>query len=335
MAETIKNRYEFLYLFDCENGNPNGDPDGGNLPRIDPEDMHGLVSDVALKRRIRNYVQIARGNQMPYAVFIEHLTNLNTEIARAHEQANRGHNLREKPNRSQVDRARRWMCQSFYDVRTFGAVMSTGPNAGQVRGPVQIAFARSVDPILPLDISITRMAVAVDVPNAISSDDYRRWEEEQPEEALRTMGRKALIPYGLYIAKGFISAHLAQQTGFTEDDLSLLWEALLRMFDHDRSASKGVMSVREPVVIFKHVGTDSDSEQRARQAMLGCAPAHRLFSLVQVTKREGVQAPRSFADYQVTFARSQVPAGVEVNFAYWLDGRTVLEPDPPKSWVIR
>lgn len=330
MANVITNRYEFLYLFDCENGNPNGDPDAGNAPRIDPQDIHGLVSDVALKRRIRNYVQIARGNQMPYAIFVEHATNLNTKIALAHEKT--GGLDTGKPNKERVERARRWLCDNFYDVRTFGAVMSTGPNAGQVRGPVQIAFARSIDPILPLDLSITRMAVVKDVGNARSHEDYLNWERKKPEDELRTMGRKALIPYGLYLAKGFVSAHLAEQTGFTEEDLALFWEALLRMFEHDRSASKGIMSVREPLVIFKHVGTDSESTQRAQQAKLGCAPAHRLFELLRVTKREDVQAPRSFADYRIYFARSRVPAGVEVNFAYWIDGRTVVESEPPESW---
>ncbi len=334
MANIITNRYEFLYLFDCENGNPNGDPDAGNAPRIDPEDMRGLVSDVALKRRVRNYVQIARGNQMPYAVFVEHATNLNTKIVRAHEETPGGFSPKTKANKNKVEAARKWMCDSFYDVRAFGAVMSTGPNAGQVRGPVQLAFARSLDPILPLDISITRMAVAEDKPDAQSSADYAKWEQEQPEDTLRTMGRKALIPYGLYLGKGFISAHLAEQTGFTEEDLSLFWEALLRMFEHDRSASKGVMSVREPLVIFKHVGTDTDATQRARQAKLGCAPAHKLFELINVTKREGVQAPRSFTDYRIGFAKSKVPAGVEVGFAYWIDGKTAIKSQPPESWQI-
>ncbi|MCX8127027.1 MAG: type I-C CRISPR-associated protein Cas7/Csd2, partial [Dehalococcoidia bacterium] len=226
------------------------------------------------------------------------------------------------------------LCANFYDVRTFGAVMSTGPNAGQVRGPVQFSFARSIDPILPLDISITRMAVTEEIRGAKASADYVNWEREQPEDSLRTMGRKALIPYGLYIAKGFVSAHLAEQTGFTEVDLSLLWEALLRMFEHDRSASKGVMSVREPLVIFKHVGTDSDADQRARQAKLGCAPAHRLFELVRVIRREGVKSPRSFADYQVTFAKSKVPQGVEAVFACWEKGGVILKSEPPDFWRV-
>lgn len=306
----IANRYEFLFLFDVENGNPNGDPDSGNAPRIDPEDSHGLVSDVALKRRVRNYVQAAKSNTAPNAIFIEHATNLNKPIAKAHEVKNGG--LPEKATKDKVKQARDWMCETFYDVRTFGAVMSTGPNAGQVRGPVQFSFARSIDPVLPLDISITRMAVAEDVRGAKSSADYEKWEAEQPEDKLRTMGRKNLIPYGLYAAKGFISANLAQGTGFDEDDLKLLWEALANMYDHDRSASKGVMSCRK-LIAFKHVGTDSDVEQRKRQAMLGCAPAHKLLdlgSVVEVVKQ--TETPRRFTDYKFTLQRDCVPNGVEL-----------------------
>lgn len=317
MGEPIKNRYEFVFLFDCENGNPNGDPDAGNAPRIDPQDMRGLVSDVALKRRIRNYVQMAKGNEMPHAIFVEHATNLNTPIARAHEATNGMPPYKDgkwRTTKDKVDQARRWMCRSFFDVRTFGAVMSTGPNAGQVRGPVQVAFARSVDPVLPLDVSITRVAVADNTIKGagVGSADFKRWEDEQPEDELRTMGRKALIPYGLFVGKGFISAHLAQGTGFDDDDLRLLWEALLNMYEHDRSASKGLMTMHRPLHVFKHVGNDSDSAQRQRQAMLGCAPAHELFQLIDVRKRPGVEAPRSFADYEVTVHRDRVPAGVEL-----------------------
>ncbi|MCD6405511.1 MAG: type I-C CRISPR-associated protein Cas7/Csd2, partial [Planctomycetes bacterium] len=282
MSNPISNRYEFAWLFDCENGNPNGDPDAGNAPRIDPEDMHGLVSDVAIKRRIRNYVQIARENAAPNAVFVEHATNLNRPIVMSHEETDGGLDTSKGASKAKVNLARDWMCKNFYDVRTFGAVMSTGANAGQVRGPVQIAFARSVDPILPMDVSITRMAVAENVKGAKSSADYKKWEDEQPEDKLRTMGRKALIPYGLYLGRGFISAHLAGGTGFSEDDLALFWEALLKMYEHDRSASKGLMSVREPVFVFKHTGTDSNKDQRSRQAKLGCAPAHKLFGLIDV-----------------------------------------------------
>jgi len=312
MSDPIANRYEFLFLFDCENGNPNGDPDAGNAPRLDPETMLGLVSDVALKRRIRNYVQIARGNQMPNAIFVEHATNLNRPIARAHEETGGLPDSKKGASKGKVEAAKQWMCRSFFDVRAFGAVMSTGANAGQVRGPVQIAFARSIDPVLALDVSITRMAVAETVKGASSSEEIAKWEAEQPEDQLRTMGRKALIPYGLYLGRGFISAHLAQQTGFSDEDLALLWEAILNMYEHDRSASKGLMTVHRPLYVFQHEGTDSDPEQRRRQAMLGCAPAHELFGLIEVEKSNGVEAPRRFADYAVTVHRDRVPAGVKL-----------------------
>lgn len=314
MPEPIANRYEFQFLFDCTNGNPNGDPDAANAPRIDPQDLHGLVSDVAIKRRIRNYVQLARGNEMPNAIFVEHATNLNRRIAQAHEET--GGLPKKKATKSEVSQARDWMCKSFFDVRTFGAVMSTGANAGQVRGPVQIAFAKSKDPVLPLDLSVTRMAVADEVKKGnASSAEIAAWEEAQPEAELRTMGRKSLIPYGLYEGRGFISAHLAQQTGFSDSDLELLWEAILNMYEHDRSASKGEMTLRK-LVVFKHEGTDSDPSQRRRQAMLGCAPAHELFALVTAELNDELKAsgapPRSFESYVVTVDKASAPNGVEV-----------------------
>jgi CRISPR-associated protein Csd2 len=311
----IKNRYEFLYLFDCENGNPNGDPDAGNSPRIDPEDMHGLVSDVALKRRVRNFVQEKFGGDItsstPNAIYIQHASNLNKYITKAHEET--GGKPEGGGNRNQVMSARDWMCKTFFDVRTFGAVMSTGANAGQVRGPVQFSFARSVDPILPLDISITRMAVAEKVKDAKTAADYEKWENEQEEDKLRTMGRKALIPYGLYVAKGFISANLAKGTGFSDTDLANLWEALLNMYDHDRSASKGMMSCRG-LYVFKHIGTDSDQNQRIKQAMLGCAPAHKLLdrnAIVEIV-RTSSGSPRNFADYKITVHNDRLPNGIEL-----------------------
>jgi len=320
MTDIIKNRYEFMFLFDCENGNPNGDPDAGNAPRIDPQDMKGLVSDVALKRRIRNYVQMARSNTAPYAIFVEQSTNLNTKIARAHEQTGGMPPFDQKKkkwttNMQKAKAASMWMCDNFYDVRAFGAVMSTGPNAGQVRGPIQLSFARSIDPILLLDISITRMAVAdneIKGPT-IGSKDFEAWEKEQPEDSLRTMGRKALIPYGLYVGKGFISAHLAEGTKFSDDDLILLWEALVRMYEHDRSASKGIMATRE-LLVFKHVGTDTgNAEQRKNQAKLGCAPAHALLDLGKVIHVEKVNdPPRKYGDYQVNVKKESVPPGVEL-----------------------
>jgi CRISPR-associated protein Csd2 len=316
----IANRYEFLYFFDCENGNPNGDPDAANAPRIDPEDLHGLVSDVALKRRIRNYVQVATGNQIPNAIYVQHATNLNRQIMRAHEETG-GYDVGGKATKTRVSQAAEWMCQSFFDVRTFGAVMSTGANAGQVRGPVQIAFARSLDPILPLDASITRMAVAEDLKSAKSSADYEKWEAEQEESKLRTMGRKSLIPYGLYAAKGFISANLAEGTGFSESDLRLLWDALINMFDHDRSASKGFMSARK-LYVFKHVGNDSDEIKRPQQAKMGCSPAHVLLdfsspsrpvgnAIIEVNHRTS-SPPRSFHDYTFEAHPERLKNGVEL-----------------------
>ena len=325
----IQNRYEFLYLFDCENGNPNGDPDMGNSPRIDSEDMHGLVSDVAPKRRVRNFVQTAHENAAPFAIFVEHSTNLNRAIALGHEQANGG--IPAKATKSKVKSARDWMCGTFYDVRTFGAVMSTGANAGQVRGPVQFSFSRSVDRIYPMDLGITRVADTgltkkkhgVEEKEGMGSEQLLELENLAPEDTLRTMGRKAIIPYGLYAMKGFVSAHLAVGTGFSNKDLELLWQALQQMWDHDRSASKGVMACRG-LYVFKHVGTDSDEMQRVRQAMLGCAPAQRLLdfstparkidnTIIEIAHREDLSgSPRNFADYVVTVHRDRLPSGVEL-----------------------
>jgi CRISPR-associated protein Csd2 len=308
MSTPIANRYEFMLLFDCENGNPNGDPDSGNAPRVDPEDGHGLVSDVALKRRLRNYAQAAGES-----IFVQHGTNLNRPIFQARSSTGGG-----DATPSAVSAARGWMCHNFFDVRTFGAVMSTGANAGQVRGPVQVTFARSVDPIFPGEFSITRGAVADQ--NFDSYQKFVDWEAKQLDDKLRTMGRKSLIPYGLYVAKGFISAHLAAQTGFSDADLKLLLESLLNMYDHDRSASKGLMASRR-LLVFKHVGTDTDTEQRKRQAMLGCAPAHRLLDLGQVVTIERINPevpPRAFSHYKVTVDKSRLPAGVQLlDLDYW------------------
>ena len=320
---SIENRYEFLYLFDCENGNPNGDPDAGNAPRIDPEDMRGLVSDVALKRRIRNYVQFAYDNKEPNAIFVEHLTNLNKPIALAHEKANGSVPKDGKATKEQSRKARDWLCSVFYDIRTFGAVLSTGANAGQVRGPVQISFARSVDPVLPFDISITRVAktpTSKEIKSDATYQQHVEWEEKQPEDELRTMGRKNLIPYGLYVAKGFVSANLAESTKFSDDDLDILWEALAGMYDHDRSASKGYMS-RRGLYVFKHVGNDSNPAQKARQAKLGCAPAQALLDIgrvVDIQKNEAAMSkdhetvPRKIDHYSVTLHKDKIPEGVEL-----------------------
>ncbi len=281
MSQLLTSRYDFVYLFDCKDGNPNGDPDAANAPRIDPQDMHGLVSDVCLKRKIRNYA-LLKGQQ----VFVQQGAVLNESIQQAH--AALGHDVdgkKKSATRDQVRDARAEMCKKFYDVRTFGAVMSTGANAGQVRGPVQLSFSRSIDPILPLDLSITRMAVT---------------EAKDADTPNQTMGRKNLIPYGLYRCHGFISANLAQETGFTTDDLELYWEALSMMFDHDRSASRGTMAP-QALVVFEH------------SSALGNAPAHKLFDRVRVSAKPGVSAARSFADYDLAIDEANLPAGIKLH----------------------
>lgn len=276
----IKNRIDFVYMFDVQDGNPNGDPDAGNLPRVDAETGMGLVTDVCLKRKVRNYVQVAKNLEDGYDIFIKEKAVLNTLINKAHDDAE------VKSAKDKTEAARRFMCKNYFDIRTFGAVMSTGKNAGQVRGPIQLTFARSVDPVETSEHSITRMAVATEK------------EADKQEGGNRTMGRKATVPYGLYVCHGFISANLARQTGFSEDDLALFWEALKNMFDIDRSAARGLMSAQK-LIVFKH------------DSMLGNAPANKLFDLVTVTKIcDG--APRSFKDYSVTIDRDNVPLGITV-----------------------
>ena len=307
----IENRYEFLFYIQCVNGNPNGDPDMGNAPRMDPEDMHGYITDVAIKRRIRNYIQTAFEGQDGMGIIMQNATNINKFIAKAKENAGVGFAAKDKES---IYKARQEACRMFYDVRTFGAVLSTGPNAGQVRGPVQITFAKSIDRILPMDISITRMCKTDDVKDAQSADDYVTAESKADEDSLRTMGRKQFISYGLYEARGFISANLAAETGFDEADLKALFESILNMYEHDRSASKGEMSVISPLIIFKHTGTDSDAAQRKRQAKLGCAPAHKLFELVKISRKPEIKYPRSYLDYACSIRLDAVPNGVEVGF---------------------
>lgn len=307
----IQNRYEFMYYVACTNCNPNGDPDMGNAPRIDPQTMQGLITDVATKRRIRNYVDLAYHDEDGMNIIIQQSTNINCHIARAKKEAGFEECAKTK---DAIYAGRRKACELFYDVRTFGAVMSTGPNAGQVRGPVQLSFGKSLDPILPMDISITRMAVADGKKKAHTVANYEAWEKAQPEDTLRTMGRKQLIPFGLYEVRGFISANLAEETGFDDHDLRVLFEAILNMYEHDHSASKGEMSVVSPLILFRHVGTDTDETQRARQAKLGCAPAHKLFDLVSVRKKDGVKHPRSYHDYEAIVHLSKVPRGVDIGF---------------------
>lgn len=306
----IANRYEFMYYVACTNANPNGDPDMGNMPRVDPQTMRGYITDGATKRRIRNYIDMAYHDQPGMNIIIQQSTNINRHIAEAKRAAGVEDCAKAK---DAIYAGRRKACEMFYDVRTFGAVMSTGPNAGQVRGPVQIAFARSVDPILPLDVSITRVAVAENIKDG-TVEQYLAAEQAADEDKLRTMGRKQIIPFGLYEVRGFISANLAAETGFDDDDLKALFEAILNMYEHDHSASKGEMAVVSPLIIFRHVGTDTDPQQRARQARLGCAPAHRLFDLVHVSRRESVAYARSWRDYDAVVQLDKVPAGVQIGF---------------------
>ena len=276
----LKNRIDFVYIFDVQDGNPNGDPDAGNLPRVDAETGMGLVTDVCLKRKVRNYVQVAKNLCEQYDIFIKEKAVLNTMIDAAHEEEY------VKEAKDKTSAARDLMCKKYYDIRTFGAVMSTGKNAGQVRGPIQLTFARSVDPIAAMEHSITRMAVATEK------------EAEKQGGDNRTMGRKATIPYGLYVCHGFISANLAKQTGFTEEDLTLFWDALKNMFDIDRSAARGLMSAQK-LIVFKH------------DSILGNAPANKLFDLVNVVKRCN-GTPRSFKDYEVTIDKDHIPTGVTI-----------------------
>lgn len=275
----LKNRIDFVYIFDVQDGNPNGDPDAGNLPRVDAETGMGLVTDVCLKRKVRNYVQVAKNLADGYDIFIKEKAVLNNSIDAAHEEES------VKSAKDKTLAARDVMCKNFYDIRTFGAVMSTGKNAGQVRGPIQMTFARSVDPIAAAEHSITRVAVATEK------------EAEKQGGENHTMGRKATVPYGLYVCHGFISANLAKQTGFSEEDLEIFFDALKNMFDVDRSAARGLMSAQK-LIVFRH------------DSVLGNAPANKLFDLVQIEKKTD-GAPRSFKDYEVTIG-SNVPSGVSI-----------------------
>ncbi len=271
MATPLKNRYDFMLVFDVKDGNPNGDPDAGNLPRVDSETGEGLVTDVCLKRKVRNYVQLTKGTEAGYDIFVKEKAVLNSLVEDAYAELGIDANVKKPAKGEEIDKGRALMCKKFYDIRTFGAVMSTGANAGQVRGPVQLTFARSIDPIVTLEHSITRMAVT-------------KVEDIDKE---RTMGRKNTVPYGLYVAYGFVSPALAAQTGFSEEDLETLWTALVNMFDQDHSAARGMMATQK-LIIFKH------------DSALGNAPSHKLFDLVTIAKKEDVVVPRKFADYEVT-----------------------------------
>ena len=291
--KAIKNRYEFVILFDVANGNPNGDPDAGNMPRIDAETGHGIVTDVCLKRKIRNYVETVKEDTKGYKIYIKEGVPLNTSDAKAFEQektdAEKALKMKQ-PDKNELDKKLRdYMCENFFDIRTFGAVMTTfvkaALNCGQVRGPVQIGFARSIDPIVSQEVTITRVAIT---------------KPEDAETKKTEMGRKHIVPYGLYRAEGYVSANLAKKvTGFSEDDLKLLWEAILNMFELDHSAARGNMSCRS-LIVFKH-----DSE-------FGNAPAYKLFEAVKVAQKEGVTAPRSYDDYRVGVDKNAIPQGVTV-----------------------
>jgi CRISPR-associated protein Csd2 len=283
--QAIQNRYEFVYLFDVENGNPNGDPDAGNMPRLDAETSHGIVTDVCLKRKIRNYTEIAKKEADGYKIYVKEKAVLNRQHELAYKAKGWKSISKKLPKEEEkAHELTQWMCDNFYDVRTFGAVMTTEVNCGQVRGPIQINFAKSIEPIMPNEISITRMAVT----------------KEADLEKERTIGKKAFIPYGLYRAEGYISAHFAQKTGFTEEDLTHLWEALKNMYDHDHAAARGKMSARK-LIVFMH------------DTALGNAPAHKLFDLVEVSRNDDPDLPpRSFKQYDVKIKRDEKPDGVEV-----------------------
>ena len=280
----LKNRIDCVYIFDVQDGNPNGDPDAGNLPRVDAETGMGLVTDVCLKRKVRNYVQMAKECKDGFDIFIKEKAVLNNLIDSSYDDDS----VKSKEKQEEkTEAARKVMCSRYYDVRTFGAVMSTGKNAGQVRGPIQLTFARSVDPINSSEHSITRMAVTTEK------------EAEKQSGDNRTMGRKSTVPYGLYVCHGFVSANLAAQTGFSEDDLVLFWEALKNMFDVDRSAARGLMSAQK-LIVFKH------------DSALGNAPANQLFDLVHVEKKADVDVPRKFGDYVVSIEKEKLPSGVSL-----------------------
>ncbi len=295
----LTNRYDFILFFDVENGNPNGDPDAGNLPRMDPETSQGLVTDVCLKRKLRNYVAAAKGDDAGHAIYMQDGAVLNRQHALAYEAEELKPNTAKKRQADKKEDAARitdWMCRNFWDIRTFGAVMTTEVNAGQVRGPVQLTFARSAEPIMPLEVSITRSSVT----------------NEKDAEKERTMGRKHVVPYGLYSAHGFINANLAGRTGFSEDDLTLLWAGFRDMFEHDRSAARGMMAARR-LIAFRH------------DSALGNAQAHKLFERVTIHRaHKGETAPvgddrphnwpvaRAFTDYAIRLDDADLPDGVSI-----------------------
>ncbi|AMY67375.1 type I-C CRISPR-associated protein Cas7/Csd2 [Frigidibacter mobilis] len=312
---TLSRRHDFVLIFDVTNGNPNGDPDAGNLPRLDPETNHGLVTDVSLKRKIRNYVELARTGEAGHHIYVQEGSILNEKHREAYVAVRPGDAKAEKDAKlnpkddKEAGKLRDWMCANFFDVRTFGAVMSTGINCGQVKGPVQMTFANSVEPILPVEISITRMAATNEAEQKKRAEGA---EESDTRTDNRTMGRKHIVPYGIYVAHGFISAKFAERTGFSEADLELLFEALANMFEHDRSAARGEMTTRK-LIAFRH------------DSALGNAPAHLLFDRVKIGRNVdgefravddrglgNLRPARKFSDYLIDIDREGLPAGVEI-----------------------
>jgi CRISPR-associated protein Csd2 len=289
MSESIKKRYEFAVLFDVENGNPNGDPDAGNMPRIDPETGLGIVTDVCIKRKIRNYVEIIKPDQIlaktRFNIYVKEGAILNLQHKVAYDAL--GLKSEDKKLPAEKEKAlslTQFMCEHFFDIRTFGAVMAMGVNCGQVRGPVQLNFARSIDPILQQEITITRVAVTT---------------EKDAKDKSHEMGRKHIVPYGLYMVQGYVSAHLANQTGFNTEDLELLWEALVNMFEHDHSAARGKMTTRK-LIIFEHA------------TLLGNAPSHKLFDLIHIERKDSTAPARNYTDYDVAVSEAGLPSGVKL-----------------------
>ncbi len=287
-----ENRQDFVLFFDVQDGNPNGDPDSDNMPRVDPETMQGLVTDVAIKRKVRDWVDALHGNEANYKIYVQSGEALNTKHQRAYDDLGIK-STGTKQNIEDVDKTRAWMCQNFYDIRAFGAVMTTGVNCGQVRGPLQMTFARSIDAIVPMEVTITRVAVTKeDDRKVVIGDDDKKTKGKQSE-----MGRKSIVPYGLYRAHGFYNPHFADKTGFSSEDLELFWKALENMWDFDRSAARGMMACRG-LYIFSH------------ESKLGDAPAHKLFDLISANLRDDVSVPRKFSDYKIDVDKANLPKGI-------------------------
>ena len=313
MNNTIKNRYEFMLLLEAEMCNPNGDPDAGNLPRQDQESELGYITDVAIKRRCRNYIDDAYGNEPGNAIMYRNGTSINKIIAQACFQANDISKIEGKFTNTKVDETKSILLQQYWDIRTFGGVLSTGLNAGQVKGAVQIGISRSIDPIHIEDITVTRMCYT-DGKDFKTLEEYDKEEQSRSDDKKRTMGNKSFITYGLYLVKGTVSAMLAEKTGFTEDDLNKLFEALFQMYEHDISSSKQGMHVIAPIIIFKHTGTQdkANTEQKEKEAKLGCCPAQRLYKTLSVKKKDFVEHPLSLQDYDISLDTTKIPNGVEL-----------------------